>query len=130
VLEAFPQASILVRAYDRVHLMELDKLDIAFAQREMFESAVTMGRAALKMAGLKAEEVDRVDREYRKRDYERLERQSAAGDLHAGLERSFGPDRALGDDDGLETGEEVAKGGPIEAAPDEGPADPVHKNED
>ena len=30
-----------------VHLMAFDGLDVAFAQREMFESAVTMGRAAL-----------------------------------------------------------------------------------
>ena len=130
VLEAFPQAAIMVRAYDRVHLMELDRLDLAFAQREMFESAIGMGRAALKLAGLKADEIDRVDREYRSRDCERLERQSATGDLHAGLERSFGPDRPLLDDDALESGQEVAKGGPIESAADEGPADPVHKDED
>ena len=129
VLEAFPQASILVRAYDRVHLMDLDKLDIAFAQREMFESAVTMGKAALKMAGLNPDEVERVDREYRSRDCERLERQSESGDLHAGIDRSFGPNRSLADDDRLEPGEEVAKGGPIESAGDEGPADPVHKDE-
>ena len=130
VLEAFPQAAIMVRAYDRVHLMELDRLDLAFAQREMFESAIGMGRAALKLAGLKSGEIDRVDREYRSRDCERLERQSATGDLHAGLERSFGPDRPLLDDDALESGQEVAKGGPIESAADEGPADPVHKDED
>ena len=45
-------------------------------------------------------EVERVDREYRLRDCERLERQSAAGDLKAGLERSFSPDRALPDVEG------------------------------
>jgi len=97
VLEAFPQASVLVRAFDRVHLMALDGLDLAFAQRELFESAVKMGRAALKAVGMPAEEIDRVDDEYRLRDCERLERQSATGDLHAGQERSFAPDRALPD---------------------------------
>ncbi|MEO6432689.1 MAG: cation:proton antiporter [Sphingomicrobium sp.] len=97
VLEAFPQAAVLVRAFDRVHLMALDRLDLAFAQREMFESAVTMGRAALLQAGVAADEVDRVEREYRLRDCKRLERQSATGDLHAGLERAFGPDNALAD---------------------------------
>ena len=66
----------MVRAYDRVHLMELDRLDLAFAQREMFESAVAMGKAALKVVGVEAGEVERVDREYRSRDCERLERQS------------------------------------------------------
>ena len=40
VLEAFPQASVMVRAFDRLHLIELDGLDIAFAERELFEGAV------------------------------------------------------------------------------------------
>ena len=100
VLEAFPQAAVLVRAFDRVHLMSFDGLDLAFAQRELFESAVRMGRAALEIAGVDQEEVDRVDFEYRLRDCERLERQSETGDLRAGLERSFGPDRALPEGDG------------------------------
>ena len=95
VLEAFPQASVMVRAYDRVHLMELDGLDLAFAQRELFESAVAMGNAALKASGIDPAEVERVERAYRRRDCERLELQSSTGDLHAGLERSFGADRAL-----------------------------------
>jgi voltage-gated potassium channel Kch len=99
VLETFPQAAVLVRAFDRVHLMKFDGLDIAFAQREMFESAVKMGRAALEVVGVDPEEIDRVDLEYRLRDCERLELQSATGDMRAGLERSFGPDRSLPDDD-------------------------------
>ena len=84
MLEAFPQAAVMVRVFDRRHLMALDGLDLAFAQRELFESAVTMGRAALKAVGIEPGEVERVDREYRLRDCERLERQSATGDLHAG----------------------------------------------
>ena len=95
VLEAFPQASVMVRAYDRVHLMELDGLDLAFAQRELFESAVAMGKAALKASGIEPAEAERVERAYRARDCERLELQSATGDLHAGSERAFGSDRAL-----------------------------------
>ncbi|HEU0311607.1 MAG TPA: monovalent cation:proton antiporter-2 (CPA2) family protein [Sphingomicrobium sp.] len=99
VLEAFPQAAVLVRAFDRVHLMKFDGLNVAFAQREMFESAIKMGRAALEVLGLGAEEIDQVDFEYRLRDCERLELQSATGDLRAGLERSFGPNRSLPDAD-------------------------------
>jgi glutathione-regulated potassium-efflux system protein KefB len=95
VLEAFPQAAVLVRAYDRIHLISFDGLDLAFAQREMFESAVKMGRAALEILGVDSEEIDRVDFEYRLRDCERLERQSETGDLRAGLEQSFAPDRSL-----------------------------------
>jgi monovalent cation:proton antiporter-2 (CPA2) family protein len=97
ILDAFPQASVMVRVFDRVHLMELRGLDLAFAQRELFESAVVMGKRALKVAGIEPEEVDRVDREYRLRDCERLERQAATGDLHAGQERSFRPDQPLPD---------------------------------
>jgi hypothetical protein len=95
VLEAFPHAAVLVRAFDRVQLLALDGLDIAFAQRELFESAVKMGRAALEVLGVDQEEIDQVDFEYRLRDCERLELQSETGDLRAGLERSFGPDRSL-----------------------------------
>jgi voltage-gated potassium channel Kch len=97
VLEAFPQATVMVRAFDRRHLISLDGLDLAHAQRELFESAVLMGRKALKAVGIDAGEIDRVDSEYRLRDCERLERQSEAGDLHAGEERSFGPGRSLPD---------------------------------
>jgi len=100
VLQAFPQAAVLLRAFDRVHLISFDGLDLKFAQRELFESAVTMGRAALKVVGVTPEEVERVDREYRLRDCERLERQSATGDLHAGQDRSFSHDRALPDIEG------------------------------
>ena len=97
VLEAFPQATVMVRTFDRRHLISLDGLDLAHAQRELFESAVLMGRKALKAVGIDAGEVDRVDSEYRLRDCERLERQSETGDLHAGEERSFAQDRALPD---------------------------------
>jgi glutathione-regulated potassium-efflux system protein KefB len=89
VLEAFPQASVMVRAFDRVHLMELDGLDLSLAERELFESAVVMGKAALRASGIAPGEVERVEREYRLRDCERLERQSRTGDLHAGEDRSF-----------------------------------------
>ena len=98
-LEAFPQAAVLVRAFDRVHLMSFDGLDVAFAQRELFESAVKMGRAALEALGLDAEAIDQVDFEYRLRDCERLELQSSTGDLRAGIDRSFSPDRSMADGD-------------------------------
>jgi voltage-gated potassium channel Kch len=100
VLEAFPQAAVMVRVYDRRHLMTFDGLDVTFAQRELFESAVVMGRKALKAVGIEPGEVERVDREYRLRDCERLERQSATGDLHAGEDRAFRPDQPLPDEVG------------------------------
>jgi voltage-gated potassium channel Kch len=98
IIEAFPQAQVMVRAFDRRHVMALDGLDLAFVQREVFESAVSMGRAALKVVGLPAPEIDRVEREYRLRDCERLERQSATGDLHAASERMFSISETLPDE--------------------------------
>lgn len=98
VLEAFPQAAVMVRAYDRLHLIELEKLDLAFAERELFESAVAMGRAALRANGIAGDEIDRVDREYRMRDCERLERQRKTGDIKAGWDTAFAPDRPLPDE--------------------------------
>jgi len=89
VLRAFPQASVMVRAYDRRHLIELRGLDLVLAERELFEGAVAMGKSALRASGIPPDEIDRVEREYRLRDCERLERQAESGDLHAGAERSF-----------------------------------------
>ena len=98
VLDAFPQAAVMVRAFDRLHLIELDNLDLAFAERELFESAIAMGRAALRANGLEPPEIDRVEREYRMRDCERLERQVETGDIKAGWDRAFKPDSALPDE--------------------------------
>jgi glutathione-regulated potassium-efflux system protein KefB len=95
VLKAFPRAAVMVRAFDRLHMIELDPLDLAFAERELFESAVAMGRAALKATGIEQKEVDRVEHEYRMRDCERLERQTTSGDVRAGWETAFAPDRPL-----------------------------------
>ena len=104
VLEAFPHAKVMARVFDRRHLIALDGLDLAFAQRELFESAVVMGRAALNAMGLQPGEVERVEREYRLRDCDRLERQAATGDLHAGKERAFRPDQPLPDEVEAEPG--------------------------
>ena len=97
VLEAFPQASVMARVFDRRQLIDLRGLDLAYAQRELFESAVKMGRKALAELGIDASEIDRVERAYRLRDCERLERQSESGDLHAGRDQIFAENRALAD---------------------------------
>jgi glutathione-regulated potassium-efflux system protein KefB len=98
IMEAFPQAAVFVRAFDRKHLMDLDGLDLAGTYREVFESAVIMGREALGRFDLSDEEVMRVERAYRERDRERLEGQSKSGDLHTLKERMFRPDNPLEDD--------------------------------
>jgi voltage-gated potassium channel Kch len=97
ILEAFPHAAVFVRTFDRLHLIDLNALDLRFAVREMFESAVAMGREALALFCVDAEEVDRVEEEYRRRDQDRLDIQATSGDLHALKERMFSPDHPLED---------------------------------
>ena len=98
VLEAFPQAQVMVRVYDRRQMIEFDGLAVALIQRELFESAVLMGREALLKLRISRREADRVEAAYRERDSERLQRQSATGDLRAARERMFGADSSLPDE--------------------------------
>jgi glutathione-regulated potassium-efflux system protein KefB len=91
VVQAFPQAAIYVRAYDRRHLIDLTGLDISGAVREVFESAVAMGREALAALGIEEEEIAEVEAEYRARDAERLAAQAKAGDLYAAQEMMLKP---------------------------------------
>jgi glutathione-regulated potassium-efflux system protein KefB len=95
ILEAFPQAAVFVRAFDRIHLMELAPLDVQATVREVFESAVCMGREALTLFLDDAEEAKRVEKEYRDRDRERLHHQTKSGDLHAFKESMFSPDNEI-----------------------------------
>ena len=107
VLSAFPNAALLVRAYDRRHMMELARLDVAGAVRELFESAVLLGREALEAVGISDTNVDKVEAEYRRRDGSRLEAQMASGDLGAQRETMFTHDRSL---DLRDKGDEDDKG--------------------
>jgi len=95
IIESFPQAVVMVRVYDRLKLMEYDGLDVALLQRELFESAVVMAREALLKLGIDQRETERVEREYRQRDGERLQAQSGTGDIHAAKHRMFTPERSL-----------------------------------
>jgi glutathione-regulated potassium-efflux system protein KefB len=95
VLESFPQAAIFVRAYDRRQVIALDGIDLAGVVRELFDSAVRMGRLALGAVGADEDEMDRIEAEYRRRDEVRLEMQSSSGDLHTAEEMMFHPDRPM-----------------------------------
>jgi monovalent cation:proton antiporter-2 (CPA2) family protein len=95
VIKAFPQAAVMARVFDRLHMLQLRDLKLAFAERELFEGAVAMGKAALSASGIEGEEVDRVEHEYRMRDCDRLELQRETGDVRAGWETSFAADRPL-----------------------------------
>lgn len=84
ILEAFPQASVLVRAYDRRQLLEFNGMPVGGVIREVFESAVALGRTALEKLGLDAAEIAEVERQYRDNDHARLDVQLSAGLMAAG----------------------------------------------
>ena len=89
VREAFPDAALFVRTFDRRHVMKLAGADIAFQVRELRESAIAMGRAALDHLDTDEAEIDQLERRYRENDMARLDAQIQAGDLHAGKERNI-----------------------------------------
>lgn len=95
ILEAFPQAAVFVRAFDRRQVMDLAALDVAGVYREVYDSAVAMGRGALAAFDTDEAEVDAITAAYRARDLERLQRQISAGDLRASRELMLIPGRPL-----------------------------------
>ena len=82
--QLFPQARILVRAFDREHALELVGLDVHYQVRETFESALRFGQAALEALDMDAEVAAQVAAEVRQRDGERFALEVAAGDVRAG----------------------------------------------
>lgn len=94
---AFPQAQILARAFDRRHWLDLKKADVEIVVREVFESAVRMGREALRAVGTDAPTIDAIEEEYRRIDAERLSVQLASGDLMAGRDLVYPPRVTLND---------------------------------
>ena len=91
ILEAFPQAAMFMRAFDRRQLIAIRNLDLAGTVRELFESAVKMGIDALQTLGASAEDIMEIERSYRDRDIARLEVQGSTGDLHAGAPPLYVP---------------------------------------
>jgi len=125
----FPQARVLVRAFDREHALELVALDVDFQIRETFESAVRFGQAALEALGVDPEEAARISAEVRRLDAERFELEVAAGgDVRAGRRLLIGnvpaatptpfvpPRRTSQRLDRQEAAPEAGEGGPPDAA--------------
>ncbi|ATE64870.1 cation:proton antiporter [Rhizorhabdus dicambivorans] len=95
VLDAFPNAAVLVRAFDRRHMMVLSRLDLAGTVRELFESAVLLGREALEILGVGEADIVTIEAEYRRRDGLRLEAQIETGDLTVRRDMMFNHERSL-----------------------------------
>jgi glutathione-regulated potassium-efflux system protein KefB len=101
IVDAFPQAAVLTRVFDRRHHMQFEGIALVASVREVFESAVLLGREALRALGVDDRETDRIEKEYRRRDARRLELQSRSGDIRIARELMFRPDEPL------EAGEET-----------------------
>jgi glutathione-regulated potassium-efflux system protein KefB len=85
VRESFPQAKLLVRAYDREHSLLLATEGVDLQVRETFESALRFGELALRELGVDADEAAAIAADVRRRDTERFQLELAAGDVTAGL---------------------------------------------
>ncbi|WP_242181998.1 cation:proton antiporter [Sphingomonas sp. CARO-RG-8B-R24-01] len=87
VHQAFPNAAIFVRAYDRRAVIKLKGAPVDGVVREVLESAVRMARLALLKVGVDPSEIDRTEDLYRHKDKERLKAQVEAGDIRAARDR-------------------------------------------
>ncbi|ATQ41233.1 monovalent cation:proton antiporter-2 (CPA2) family protein [Caulobacter mirabilis] len=80
----FPQASVLVRAFDRGHALDLIKAEVDYQVRETFESAMVFGARALEELGLSVEEIAETTADIRERDQERFALEMTGG-IYAGV---------------------------------------------
>jgi glutathione-regulated potassium-efflux system protein KefB len=93
IIHAFPQAQVVMRAFDRRQLLALRDLELAGTVREVFESAVKMGIDSLNALGFADDEIVEAERAFRERDTTRLEAQAESGDLRAGPPPLYVPPR-------------------------------------
>lgn len=84
VQDAFPNAALYVRAYDREHAIELRKRDVTYELRETLESGLAFGRQMLIELGTSDYDAEELTKDVRKRDEERLRKQVAENSLMAG----------------------------------------------
>ena len=77
--ENFGNARSFVRAFDRVHAVELMKADVDYQLRECFESSIAFGRAALEELGIEPVAAAAAAEDVRKRDIARLFLQKESG---------------------------------------------------
>ena len=81
--ESFPQARLLVRAYDRAHALKLVNAGVDVQVRETFESAVLFGAAALRALDVPEDEADAIAAQVRRLDTERFDLEVASNDTRA-----------------------------------------------
>ncbi|MGE4432028.1 MAG: cation:proton antiporter [Sphingobium sp.] len=95
VKDAFPNAAIVVRAFDRRQMIRLHDVNLSGVIREVFESAVAMGRLSMQLLGVRPEEIAEVEQQYRDNDRARFDVQRAEGSLFAAKDLMYRPGRAM-----------------------------------
>jgi voltage-gated potassium channel Kch/uncharacterized protein (DUF697 family) len=95
IAEAFPQAALMVRAFDRRQVMELQGMELAGVVREVYESAICMGVRAMEALGVPPEEAEEVERQYRNNDDQRMALQIEHGNLFAAKHLMYRPGKGM-----------------------------------
>ncbi len=91
IVDAFPDAKVLMRVFDRRQLLALDGAGVDGAVREVFESSIAMGLMALRHLDVDPREMEDVETTFRHLDETRLQAQLDEGDLSAGMDHRFKP---------------------------------------
>ena len=91
VVDAFPQAKVLTRVFDRRQLMAIDGAGTSGAVREVFESSIALGLMALEQLDVDPREMEDVEATLRHLDQTRFDAQMVDGDLSAGMDHRFKP---------------------------------------
>jgi CPA2 family monovalent cation:H+ antiporter-2 len=91
IVEAFPNAKVLMRVFDRRQLLAIDGSGVDGVIREVFESSIAMGLTALRHLDVDPAEMDDVEATLRHLDKTRLQAQLDEGDLSAGMDHRFKP---------------------------------------
>lgn len=85
----FPNATLLVRSFDREHALKLIQKGVDNQMRETFESALLLGGMALKAVGASEAEVAEITADIRRRDADRFKLEVVGG-LAAGAKLLHG----------------------------------------
>src|SRR3546814_639624 len=91
IVEAFPQAKVLTRVFDRRQLMAIEGAGTSGAVREVFESSIALGLMALERLEVDPRTMEDVEAALRQLDEARLAAQIDEGDLSAGGDHRFKP---------------------------------------
>ncbi|MBR2171473.1 cation:proton antiporter [Sphingopyxis sp.] len=91
IVDAFPNAKVLMRVFDRRQLLAVEGAGVDGVVREVFESSVAMGLTALRYLDVDPREMEDVEATLRHLDETRLQAQIDEGDISAGMDHRFKP---------------------------------------